>query len=584
MSGWKHLRARWLLIALMAVVVAATAPAADWDFASDSWGATDALGRKLPGYRECGPTRRDRYVGIFYFLWHQPGPGPYDITKILAEDPVNTKWGPVNAFHHWGEPEMGYYLSEDPYVIRKHLMMLSMAGVDTLILDVSNAFTYTSTYMKLCEVMSDVRKQGMSTPQICFITHSYEKQTVQKLYDEFYAKNLYPELWFRWQGKPLILANPDKLSGTLNAFFTIRMSWFAHDPHDWFGDGRDKWTWLDPSPQEPGWHVKGVPEEVSVGIATHPVSNIGRSHKDGRQPPHDRYDMTPTADRGIYFAQQWDRALEIDPQFVFVTGWNEWIAQRFISDGGISVAGHPAKEGGSYFVDQYNQEYSRDAEPMKAGHTDNYYYQLVSYIRRFKGVRKPQKPSKSKTIRIDGTFSDWRDVLPEYRDPIGDTVHRDYNGWGDTHYTNNTGRNDIVRAKVSYDRDNVYLYVETASPLTSFKDPNWMLLFIDADRDTSTGWHGYDYLVNYPVVDAATTVLKRSTGGWNWKDVCHAAYRVNANAIEVAVPRSALGLANRPVALDFHWADNLQKVDDVIEFAVSGDSAPDRRFNYRYGE
>jgi hypothetical protein len=36
------------------------------------------------------------------------------------------------------------------------------------------------------------------------------------------------------------------------------------------------------------------------------------------------------------------------------------------------------------------------------------------------------------------------------------------------------------------------------------------------------------------------------------------------------------------VAFDFHWADNIQAPDDIIEFGVSGDSAPNRRFKYRY--
>ena len=32
---------------------------------------------------------------------------------------------------------------------------------------------------------------------------------------------------------------------------------------------------------------------------------------------------------------------------------------------------------------------------------------------------------------------------------------------------------------------------------------------------------------------------------------------------------------------DFHWADNFQ-TNDIADFGVDGDSAPDRRFNYRY--
>ena len=566
------------------IITAGAAVAAGWDLRSDSWVATDALGRKLPSYGAVGPPRRDRHVGIFYFTWHAPAPGPYDITKILTENPENPKWGPVQAFHHWGEPEMGYYLTEDPYVIRKHIMMLSEAGVDTLILDVTNALTYTSAYMKLCEVMTQLRKEGMHTPQMFFIAHTADRQTVQKLYDEFYSKNLYPDLWFRWMGKPLVLANPKELTDAQNGFFTVRHSWFARVPGEWFEDGKDKWPWLDYAPQEAGWHVEGVPEEVSVGIATHPVANLGRSYSKGVQPPHDKYDMTKTAGNGIQFAEQWDRALEIDPQFIFVTGWNEWIAFRFLNtaDTRHAVAGNPAKEGSSYFVDLYNQEYSRDAEPMKAGHTDNYYYQLASYIRKFKGVRAPEKASGQKTIRIDGSFSDWTAVRPEFRDGIGDTFHRDYKGWGDLHYKNTTGRNDIIRAKVAYDKQSVYFYAETAAPLTSWKDRNWMQLFIDADMNSKTGWQGYDYVVNYPVVSAASTTLKKSAAGWNWKTTRNVSYRVKGKAIEISIPRAALGLIGKPVAFDFHWADNIQKPNDIIEFAISGDSAPDRRFNYRF--
>src|SRR4029453_3514416 len=34
---------------------------------------------------------------------------------------------------------------------------------------------------------------------------------------------------------------------------------------------------------------------------------------------------------------------------------------------------------GGLFVDEYDHEYSRDCEPMKGGHADNYYYQLASW-------------------------------------------------------------------------------------------------------------------------------------------------------------------------------------------------------------
>ncbi len=39
-------------------------------------------------------------------------------------------------------------------------------------------------------------------------------------------------------------------------------------------------------------------------------------------------------------------------------------------------------DGSSFFVDQFNDEFSKDTEPMKGGFGDAYYYQLAQNIRR----------------------------------------------------------------------------------------------------------------------------------------------------------------------------------------------------------
>ena len=199
-------------------------------------------------------------------------------------------------------------------------------------------------------------------------------------------------------------------------------------------------------------------------------------------------------------------------------------------------------------------------------------------------MRPPEIASAPKTIKIDGKFDDWNDVGPEFRDYIGDTEHRESQGWGSAGvYMNTTGRNDFVRMKVARDAKNVYFYAECREKITPHTDPHWMLLFIDSDRERGDAdWHGYDYLVNWQVLDEKFTLVTKNLGGWNWGDGVRVPYRVAGNKMEIAIPRKALGLPDGDFTLDFHWADNIQKPDDIIEFAVSGDSAPDRRFNYRY--
>ncbi|HWR99718.1 MAG TPA: hypothetical protein VN249_03835, partial [Prolixibacteraceae bacterium] len=99
----------------------------------DSWVATDALGRKLPSFEECGPVKKDRFVGMFYFMTHTSpgGKGPFDVTKIMKASPENPQWG--EGGHFWGEPETGYYLSYEKWMIRRHAQMLADAGVDVII-------------------------------------------------------------------------------------------------------------------------------------------------------------------------------------------------------------------------------------------------------------------------------------------------------------------------------------------------------------------------------------------------------------------------------------------------------------------
>jgi len=103
--------------------------------------------------------------------------------------------------------------------------------------------------------------------------------------------------------------------------------------------------------------------------------------------------------------------------------------------------------------------------------------------------------------------------LPEYKHYKGNTMHRDHRGRYDQYYKNNTGRNDIVGAKVARDAEKIYFYVETAEKLTLQNGRNWMMLFIDSDRDKSTGWNGYDYIVNRISPNNHKVIVEKNVGG-----------------------------------------------------------------------
>lgn len=688
-----------------------------WDTCSDTWVAMDALGRKLPGVAEVGPPRADRTVGIFYFLWlgeHIQG-GPYDVTKILAQDPDAMRkpdsplWGPLHAPHHWGESLFDYYLTDDESVLRKHAQMLADAGVDVVIFDVTNQITYPRWYRALLRVWGELRAAGNRTPQVAFLTPFWSpRKVVRELWRDLYAPGLSNDLWFHWEGKPLILADADLIDAreeyaqqnapallrpghtlaqqftveqpfraaggrfptfhTANAGVTLKLfregapaepiatcrftnvadnawlilpldslqppgtyvleasdpvgtiGWWSHTDDtqprgqaladgqpapgdrtlrlsladdeamrlrefftfrkpqpDYFQGptGPDQWSWLEIYPQHVFRNARGEEEQMSVGVGQNAVKGRlgsmsepgahGRSFHKGTTDPR-----PDTVLHGFNFAEQWERALKEDPRFIFVTGWNEWIAGRFAEFNGIKLP--------VMFVDQFDQEHSRDIEPMKGGHGDNYYYQFVSYVRRYKGAR-PLPPVQPRPIRIDGKFDDWREVQPEFRDTIGDPVRRQHRGWdAKVTYTNDTGRNDLIAAKVSFDQRRIYFHVRTREPITSPSGTNWMLLFLDTDANAQTGWLGYDLVVNRITPGS----VERNLGGtFAWQQCGRAGLRVSGNQLELSLPWSVLGLKSAPAQFDFKWADNCIIAGDWTDFTLNGDAAPSDRFNYR---
>ena len=115
-----------------------------------------------------------------------------------------------------------------------------------------------------------------------------------------------------------------------------------------------------------------------------------------------------------------------------------------------------------------------------------------------------------------------------------------------------------------------------------YTDDNWMLLFINADCNRKTGWEGYDFLVNSEVKSDETTTLKYWDGS-AWVHLADIPYRVSGNEMELSIPLALLNLEPSDVTFDFKWADNIQKLDDINEFFINGDVAPERRFDYYYG-
>lgn len=571
---------------------------------STQWSATDGLGRKLSPVTV---PKRDKFVAMFYWTWHQgkddTNYGIKNISEILKAHPEAIKdanhsaWGTKKpGFFYWEQPLLGYYRTTDPWVLRKHAEMLADAQVDAVFFDCTNgSLTWKESYDALLETWDRAQNDGVNVPKIAFLLpfgpqpHSLE--SLRKLYRDIYKPGRNQNLWFYWKGKPVIMAYPDNLTDSpedreIADFFTFRPG----QPDYVNGPSRkDHWGWLDNYPQ-PGYAPKsdGGFEQITVGVAQNagPLTNghcsafnlpgtFARSYSKRKG-----FDSRPNAYLyGWNFQEQWDRAFEIDPELVFVTGWNEFIAGMWFKEHGWT--GEPFS-----FVDQFDWDRSRDIEPNK-GWGDNgdvYYLQLIENVRRFKGGNDSIEVSPPRTISLE-MLSDWDDVSPTYNHYRGNTFHRDHPGRYDQYYKNTSGRNDIVSCKVTRDQEYVYFLVSTAEPLSAETDPHWMMLFIDTDRDAGTGWQGYDFIVNRVNPKNGKLIVERNLGGaWDWEVAAEVEYSAKGSQLALKIPRSVLKQVGREIDIEFKWNDNMQEPGNIMDFYVNGDTAPGGRLNFVYSD
>lgn len=566
---------------------------------ADTWIATDNLGRRTPLYGEVSAIK-DRKFGIYYFPWFTKGQtsGIVDHTKSYKEGGADKMWAdfltvPEGYLQYWSEPYFGYYQTEDDFVIRRHATMLANAGVDFVALDVSNGVMFPEEHEKIFRIWSEMRNEGNKTPQFVFLCGELPEANVSNLktaWGMWYRDGKYEDLWFKWNGKPVVLANPDNITDQeLLDFFTFRRSWAYKD---WTGTGVNKWPWIDSTPQAPGYDENGNLEAISVACGFHANGSTGRSFHNGEQPTDGKNEfefglMDTTTPLGLAFQEQWDYAMTVDAPLVMICGWNEWaagcwtqgVAGQKIANTYMWDPNDPRHK--YFFVDNFNTEFSRDVEPMKGGFEDNYYYQMVQNIRKYRGARPVPAAAGQKTITPGSDFSQWDGVFPEYRDTLADVYHRDYDAVGGQgpHYTNTSGRNDIDYAKVSKDADYTYFYVRTTNDLTAPEGELWMNLFVNSDCQYGTGWKGYDFRINKSRNGSTCTIEKTDSTWEGYQVVGWAEFQYAGNQLQIKVPNSILNLA---VEFEFKWADNSVSDGDAMKFWDMGDTAPDGKANYLY--
>ncbi len=565
------------------------------DIYSDTWALTDSLGREAASYAEAGAVKSgDHYVGMMYWNWHNSyDTMPLIISEVIKnhpeakEDYSNPAWGTGETW--WDEPVLGFYSGEDYFVYRRHAAMLAAAGVDVLFFDYTNDdMTFIRNLNVMLKAYHDSREAGVNVPKLSayFGNPQNAPKALKSFWFNFLGNEDYSDLWFNWEGKPLVVSRPyaeitryiannserdKKLIQDICGKITVRASGSRLNGPS---EGGAEWIWLENYPLHK-WGARrddGRVEAMTVGVSINHsyVYNYtftgvasdkytkGRAYTEGFGEGDD-----PRS--GAFFREQSAQVLDVDPAIAIIDGWNEFSATRQQNYAGFKNA----------FVDTFDSENSRDLEPVKGILKDDGYVMVVDFIRKYKGVRPAPVASEEKTIDISGSPEQWSRVLPEYLNYY-DAYERTDKGQGAV-YEGKTV-NSIESSKVARDGEKIYFLVKSRDNIDKTAE-EFLHLYINSDRNYATGWEGYDFAAG-----RTAGVLEKYEGG-SWVKAADISYTVSGEYLTLEIPRAVLNLGEE-LNFEFKWVDSAGEIasGDILDIYKTGSAAPLGRFNYVYTE
>lgn len=604
-------------------------PNAEWAKLTDkqrtiaSLAATDDFGRSIV---VCGDENEQKYVGMFFFVWNGflPQNTIYDVSALTkdckTEDEVKERFLddsviPKNSVVHWGKPIWDYYSQDDEWVIRKQIEMFTMAGIDFLFFDVTNAYSRGGVVSGLFErpieavmnIVKEYRDAGWEAPQLMFYTNSNVSSTqgdlsnndryvAREIYNHFYTSEKfkdYGDVWFAPNGKPLIVITSgarNAIANSSDATDKAMKDYFQFKNNYWpLGSNtnvdQDSFSWLEKYsiyPNKSNYCVNrgGM---VNISIAQHTVtysmSDMSRNYGRGYLFDEGKNGTIEDARKGTNYQYLWDAMFNSDKDvnMISITGWNEWVAGKNYLNGKWQMC------------DQFNETFSRDIEPCYNGYGDNFYLQTAMNLRKFKYDSPYQNVSVASQYMYYDDFDEmlWQDLPMQYLDFTGECIERNHHGFvSTTTLTDKSNRNDINKVTVTHDADYLYFRIETAKNITAYADGDngWMNVMIATAGDSGEGsLFGYRYFINRTVSGNSGGVYKRNSKG-EYQKVGDTDFIVKGKIMQMRIPREMLGLGGegRP-SFTFKVCDNITNPEDVLSYYNSGDSAPIGRLGYAYG-
>lgn len=348
---------------------------------TSNYTVTDELDREMT----VAGKKKNKTVGIRYFLHFGTGDSNqlYSVSNILATDSnaasSDAAWtaaggGAVGTKHWWGEPLFGYYISTDAWVIDRDVQMLTDAGIDFIAVDTTDGFHETEL-TGLMNILSKYDKQGFVVPKVAFTdTTSIESELVA--YKSAHAE--FDGLWYETAS------------------------------------------------------VTSITNKYTVKVADNVAAAMSASAFYGETGNHTRsfdgYTNSTDANailEGYNFGFDFESAIKSGKNTIFIESWNEWIATRKEAANNQAIV----------LEENADINNSSDIQPMKDGYSDNYYMQMVNYIKQYKGkiITNTNLNTASTTenvgIDVNGDFNQWNKVSTHYLDYTSDIENRSAGGY-----------------------------------------------------------------------------------------------------------------------------------------------------------
>ncbi len=270
-----------------------------------TWVFTDGLGRESWEYGEngVGAVNPEKQLGIFYWTWKlnssnvDRGAVPV-IQHVMdkypeAKNDYNHPAWTSTGGHYWDVPLYGQYSGEDPWVLRRHAELLANAGVDFIFTDNSNTVTtWQDGYYDVYEEWTKAQNLGVNVPKVTFWLPMWQAapnngidwwttEQLESIYMDVYRQGQYQNLWYYYDGKPLMIAHSYVLDENIPLekellnFFTFRIGSSRYNDNSEIpvGDRLGWWGWSAVYPQAVYYKTrgdigKGIVEEMTVSVCS----------------------------------------------------------------------------------------------------------------------------------------------------------------------------------------------------------------------------------------------------------------------------------------------------------------------------